>query len=379
MGVLKIYQKLSKMEFYKNALVIRRMLTDWLKRDFGLKSRATSIDGLFKEIPDCDDRDNLVRIFKKYGIDNKIYIERVPNWYLDSQKKYLLELCRELVTNIVAANVLNPKFIKEHIERRLYQDRAIAVCAKLIYDSGAGIKGKGVRFSRERLVAHLQKYYKEKKTNVGYIAIGDFKNYYGSIVHHNLMMMVERLISDVRILNLIYAGIAPYGDGVSLGLGSDSVTILASLYATPIDNYCKIVRSCKYYGRHNDDFYIISSDIGFLKDMLTNIDRIATSMGLKLNSRKTQIYRIDKGFKYLQQKIILTETSRVVMIPNSNRIAAEKHKLKSLKKKGRPYDYIYKQYYDFRGSMLKYDAYHSIKSADNYFNKLFDKEITWKY
>ena len=132
MGVLKIYQKLSKMEFYKNALVIRRMLTDWLKRDFGLKSRATSIDDLFKEIPDCDDRENLVRIFKKYGIDNKIYIERVPNWYLDSQKKYLLELCRELVTNIVAANVLNPKFIKEHIERRLYQDRAIAVCAKLL-------------------------------------------------------------------------------------------------------------------------------------------------------------------------------------------------------------------------------------------------------
>lgn len=279
---------------------------------------------------------------------------------------------------------------KRHIKALTFRDRVFqkALCEyvlkplilpKLIYDSGAGIKDKGVRFSRERLVAHLQKYYKENKSNAGYILIGDFKNYYGSIVHHDLMMMVERLISDVRILNLIYAGISPYGDGVSLGLGSDSVTMLASLYATPIDNYCKIVRSCKYYGRHNDDFYIISSDIGFLKDMLTNIDRIATSMGLKLNTKKTQIYRIDKGFKYLQQKIILTETSRAVMIPNSDRIAAEKHKLKSLKKKGRPYDYIYKQYYDFRGSMLKYDAYYSIKSADKYFNNLFGKEITWKY
>lgn len=44
----------------------------------------------------------------------------------------------------------------------------------LIHDNGASQKDKGVSFSRKRLEMHLHKYYREHKSNEGYILLMDF-------------------------------------------------------------------------------------------------------------------------------------------------------------------------------------------------------------
>ena len=43
-----------------------------------------------------------------------------------------------------------------------------------------------------------------------------------------------------------------------------------------IDNYCKIVKCMKYYGRYMDDIYIIHEDKEYLKGLLNDIQGTGT-------------------------------------------------------------------------------------------------------
>ena len=58
-----------------------------------------------------------------------------------------------------------------------------AITPYLIYDNGASQKNKGVAFHRKRFEVHLHQYYREHKSNEGYILLIDFSGYYASIPH----------------------------------------------------------------------------------------------------------------------------------------------------------------------------------------------------
>ena len=58
-----------------------------------------------------------------------------------------------------------------------------AISPFLIHDNGASQRRKGVIFSRKRIETHLHRYYREHKTNEGYILLMDFSRYYESIPH----------------------------------------------------------------------------------------------------------------------------------------------------------------------------------------------------
>ena len=66
MSVPSYMRKLSSMEFYKNAVDLRRELTDWMMRDFGSKYTKKSVQQIIKNI---DNRDQKIidDVFAKYG------------------------------------------------------------------------------------------------------------------------------------------------------------------------------------------------------------------------------------------------------------------------------------------------------------------------
>ena len=66
----------------------------------------------------------------------------------------------------------------------------------LIYDSGASITGKGITFTRNRLLAHLRRYYARNGTNEGYILLIDFSKYYDNIRHDKLKKLLRRYTKD---------------------------------------------------------------------------------------------------------------------------------------------------------------------------------------
>lgn len=246
---------------------------------------------------------------------------------------------------------------------------------KLIYNNGASIKQKGVEFSRTQLTKHLIEFFNEHG-NDGYVLVGDFRKFFESIPHDKLIVALRKYVSDENVMNLLELIINSYTDtGIGLGIGSQTSQIFGVFYPTPIDKFCTAVEGNKYYARHMDDFYIIHHDKEYLKNLLPKIKKMAEELGLTLNEKKTQICKLSKGFVFLKQFIVLTDTGKIVRRPVKSNIVRERRKLKSFHKKylhGEiSLDYIKEHYKTWRGATKKYAKPYTIKNMDDLYTSLF--------
>ena len=108
MSVIKSKRGLSKMEFYHNARKLRKDMTEFIRREFGVHSRTNRID---QTLP--------------------------ANWYSEDIKTIadnLRILLRNLLWNITAANTIYAKNESELQTRRHYQTEAIINCQQLIQE-----------------------------------------------------------------------------------------------------------------------------------------------------------------------------------------------------------------------------------------------------
>lgn len=242
-----------------------------------------------------------------------------------------------------------------------------AVRKYLIYDNSASIKGRGIDFSRNRLLHHLRRYYTLHGSNDGYILLIDFSKYYDNIRHDRLMEQFEKYIHDERSLNFLRKVIDRSKVDVSymddeeyercmekvfnslayqdvdkslltgekfmykhLNIGDQVAQIAGIIYPTPIDNYVKIVKGVKFYGRYMDDSYAIHESKEFLQELLQGIIAIATELGIMVNIRKTRICKLSSLWRFLQVQYSLTETGRVIQKINPKRLTCMRRKMKKL-------------------------------------------------
>jgi len=91
---------------------MREDMTNFLLRDFGVRDK--------------------VRKFK--GEDNVevTVIEEYPNWLITSFRESIINLLRDLMMNITAANTIYPVTMEELSERRRYQTEAVINCQQLL-------------------------------------------------------------------------------------------------------------------------------------------------------------------------------------------------------------------------------------------------------
>lgn len=237
----------------------------------------------------------------------------------------------------------------------------------LIYDNGANQKGKGVDFTRKRLLTHLRRYYKKHGSNNGYILLIDFSKYFDNIQHKKLLEqfnkygcgeianwmlseIVDRLKVDVsymtdeeytNCLNVLFNSLEYQNIDKSLltgekymnkhlDLGDQVAQIAGVMYPTPIDNYIKIVKSVKFYGRYMDDSYVIHESKEFLEELLKEITIIANDLGIIINPKKTRICKLSDYWRFMQIQYSLTETGRVVRKINPKRLTAMRRKMKKV-------------------------------------------------
>ena len=242
-----------------------------------------------------------------------------------------------------------------------------AVRKYLIYDNSASIKGRGIDFSRNRLLHHLRRYYTLHGSNDRYILLIDFSKYYDNIRHDRLMEQFEKYIHDERSLNFLRKVIDRSKVDVSymddeeyercmekvfnslayqdvdkslltgekfmykhLNIGDQVAQIAGIIYPIPIDNYVKIVKGVKFYGRYMDDSYAIHESKEFLQELLQGIIAIATELGITVNIRKTRICKLSSLWRFLQVQYSLTETGRVIQKINPKRLTCMRRKMKKL-------------------------------------------------
>ena len=267
-----------------------------------------------------------------------------------------------------------------------------AISPYLIYDNGASQKNRGVAFHRKRFETHLHQYYRKYKSNEGYILLIDFSGYYARIPHDLCLKKLQYFLRKVNpeeakitmwiLKNLFDVFNIDNKNGKGVDIGSQPSQNIGISYPSQIDNYIKIVRGCKYYGRYTDDSYIIHQDKEFLKQLLKEIKIISSKLGLIVNDKKTRIVKLSQQFKVLQIKYSLTETGRIIKKINSKSITRERRKLKAYKrlldKKRITMDDIENIFKSWMSSNYKIMSKMQISNMYQLYYDLFGRRVKWK-
>ena len=238
----------------------------------------------------------------------------------------------------------------------------------MIYDNGASLKNKGIDFSRERFEKHLHMYYREHGSNDGYVLLMDYSKFYDNIPHETAYNAVAKHVKDDFSLWLLkcvfdnfkidvsymdddeYANCmnAPFDSAKyrlnipkskhtgekymykSVNIGDQCSQIIGIYYPTPIDNFIKIVKGQKYYGRYMDDSYVIHESKEFLHILSLEVIEKAKEFGIILNQKKTRIVKLSDYYRFLQISYSLTDSGRLIRKINPKRIVDMRRKLKKL-------------------------------------------------
>ncbi len=307
-----------------------------------------------------------------------------------------------------------PRLIKAHHIRDRVVQRALCdevlnpiLERSLIYDNGASIAGKGITFTRDRLQAHLEKFYRKHGAN-GYILKIDFSKFFDNIDHEIAIKAMAKKIDDPRIMGLIESMIDDFkidisnlteeqaealettpfdsltyrscADGMrylrrSLGIGAQISQTIGIFYPTPIDFYCKVKRQCKFYGRYMDDIYIIHESKEFLEDVLKGVLETAKELKLFVNPRKTTIAPLHCGFTFMKVRYSYTESGHIVKRLTPEAFTRERRRLKSYRRlldAGRITRQDARNFYQsFRGAAKRFDNYRSLRNLDKLYDELF--------
>lgn len=289
----------------------------------------------------------------------------------------------------------------------------------LIHNNGASQKGKGMTFARNQFEKDLHNYWLEHRNNDGFIGFVDISKFYDNMQHDKIIELVcPKLDADAswlleEILKTFevdvsymdeeeYAGcMAKKFDSIkyhteipdeaktgekmmrkSVDIGDQVSQNIGIFYPTKLDNYAKIVRACKYYGRYMDDIYIIGESREEVRTVIEGIAEQAKELGMFINEKKTHIEKLSGNYKYLQIRYTLTDTGRVIRRINPKNVTRERRKLKAYKRlldKGMmPAEDIEEAFKSWLGASFKYMSNQQIINMITLYLNLFRRELTWK-
>ena len=326
---------------------------------------------------------------------------------------------------------LNERGKVRHIHGARMRDRVIrhALCdgelsdalqPYLIHNNGASQTGKGLTFARKMFERDLHNYWLAHRSNEGYIAFVDLSKYYDNIRHDRIREMVLPLLSEeagwlldeilttfevdvsymtreeyARCMDEKFNSVWYYehipveartGEKFmpkSVDIGDQVSQDIGIFYPTRIDNYVKIVRGCKYYGRYMDDMYIICEDRKELQSIIAGIKEQADSLGLFINAHKTHIARLRDSYKFLQIKYSLTASGKVVKRINPASVTRERRRLKAYKhliEAGRmTYEDVEQSAKSWMGDYHRLMSKQQIRHMKAHYMALFGKELSWKH
>jgi hypothetical protein len=269
--------------------------------------------------------------------------------------------------------------ISERVVQKCLCDQVLVplLSNSLIYDNGASIKGKGVHFAIKRFIAHLSRFYRNNgHSNEGYALVIDFKKFFDNVDHRILFYLMGKKIKDRRVQALIKKFITVFGEGKSLGLGSQVSQICAIFYPDMLDHYIKETLRIKYYGRYMDDLYLIHADKEYLKHCLEGIQRICDKLKITINTRKTRIVKLSQEVDFLKGKYTLLSSGKILRRPCKDSTTRMRRKLKKFKalidaKKMRHSD-LRTSYQSWRGNYKRrFNAYHRVRNMDKLYYDLF--------
>lgn len=254
--------------------------------------------------------------------------ERRGKGHLPNQQKYLYNLESNLYdladrlnsgmfrpAPLRIKNILYPKRRKAQVpsqEDKIVQ-HAIAdeyayypLVRPLVKEASANTRGRGTDYGVGLLRENLRSFWL-KYGRAPYILKGDVHRFFYSIPHDRARELVEKYIEDRDIRAIMFLFIELTKIGLPLGLQQGQ--LLANVYLSAFDHLIKEKWRIKYYGRHMDDFYVLSDSREELEEILSWCGEYMASIGLELNPKTEIRYR---NFDYLGFHFVVGDTGKII-------------------------------------------------------------------
>lgn len=271
--------------------------------------------------------------------------------------------------------------IYERVIKKSYCQNALvpAVVPTLIANNYANVKGRGTLYAIQHVKHHMARHFRKHGTD-GYILLVDISKYFASIDHEHAKEILEQF-DDPRLKALGTHFVDRQGE-VGLGLGDEPNQIHAVAYLSPIDHFVTECCDVEAYGRYMDDLYAIHTSKEHLQTVLGCIEALCAARGMRLNTKKTRIVKLSRGFTFLKKRFFYSETGKVVVKPCRSSITKMRRKLKAMAKLvGRgamTEEQAYAAYQSWRGSMKHIDAQKTVESMDALYRELFHPVNTFR-
>ena len=253
----------------------------------------------------------------------------------------------------------------------------------VIYDNYASLKMRGTHFARKRFEILLRRYMSRNGMD-GYVLLIDIKKYFESIDHEVLKKLIAPKIASepAEVVDLIHYIIdhSSHSDK-GLNLGSEAPQILAVYYLNPIDQFVKVVKGIKYYGRYMDDIFVIAKTKAELKSLLAEIEAKLSELRLNVNKKKTHIVKLTHGFTFLQVKYNILPTGKILKRPAHSKVVRERRRLRAFKRRlddgFMTEDQVWNCYKSWRGSVVREHnaCTKTLRSTDALYASLFPAHV----
>lgn len=197
-----------------------------------------------------------------------------------------------------------------------------------IYDNCACQIGKGTDFCLKRIKKHMHNFYKLNKKK-GWVLKCDVHHFFPSTLHSVAKDAVRKRIVDKRACEYVCNVIDSFGGDIGIGLGSQISQLVELAVLDDLDHYIKERLHIKHYVRYMDDFILIHEDKEYLKFCRIEIEKQLEKIGLTLN-KKTSLYPLKNGVKFLQWRFTYTETGRIVLHLSSKKMGKQRRRMKKI-------------------------------------------------
>lgn len=306
--------------------------------DFTIKDLVCSFENLYAAMWKC--RKNVmwkdsVAGFVKNGLANIYKLREAlynDTYQISPYTEFKVYEPKE--RDIISTRIKDRVFQRSLCDNFLYK----SVSKSFIYDNAACQIGKGTLFARKRLVCHLQRFYRKYGTQ-GWVLKCDIKNYFGSTSHSVAINAITKRVYDdwaveetSRIIRSFNQGENP---NIGMGLGSEVTQLVELAVLDDLDHFIKERLKIKQYVRYMDDFILIHHDKSYLRECRRIIENELSKIGLQLSEKKTQLAPITQPIKFLGFTFRLTNTGKVVIKIQSERISHERRKLRKLVERAR--------------------------------------------